>query len=190
MRDILCRNALVHNRRLKAYLVRNFFVIQFEHDDIISDAYERVLITIEKIEDRYRELKKLKIITFSEDVWIYSCLRVNVKSGALSRVNSPRIKRTSTFEAEYESKEDTKRIYSRPTPVVTLPEQEEVVFRKQLLEHCEALDPEERDFMRLAMDRATIKEITSELGITDRELMNRRSRAIRNLFKRAKGKAA
>jgi hypothetical protein len=154
-----------------------------EVDDAISSALLEIASKGDVLEKKFRLLKREGKWSGSLEDFMAGCMRVNARHKMFTTINSARRRKT---ESIYVNGEDGE-YYEKPT-IVTKPEQEDVLFRKQLLEFCGALDADERAVMALAMDRATNQEILDELGISASELLRRRASALRNLNERAKGK--
>ena len=70
--------------------------------------------------------------------------------------------------------------YTRPTTVVW-PEQEDVVFHKQMIERCDRLPKEERDMAMLIFDRASAAEMAKELGVSMKDVARRTTAVARRL---------
>lgn len=177
MREVLEQNAKRWTSQLTRFVYGNFRSVT-DVDAIVSDAFFEVVEHLDGIEDRFR-------ITYasrgfgSRVEFLYGCLRLAARRGCLGYLNSSRVKRSLQLNDSGEYDENV--IGWRPTAVVQ-PEQESVVFYKQIMEHCHALPAEEEAIMALTLDRATAEEIVNELGISHGELIRRRARAVRTLM--------
>ena len=188
MRDCLTKNSRRWMQQIGNKLRTTFRGLNQYHDDIVSNVFYGVVKDINQIEEKYKELVNGgKYPYLTEEAWLYSCLRLRMKHNALNILNSSRVKRTfsSDESINYENTDGSNRVYARQSGV-TWPEQEDVVFRKQILEHCSSLPYEERMLMQLAFDRATLEEIIVELGISKSEMIARRGSAMRHLLARTK----
>jgi DNA-directed RNA polymerase specialized sigma24 family protein len=189
MRSVLEKNAKKWVPKLTNGLRAQFPRVGFDPDDFIGAAFERALLRIDDLEADYLALPNRDELP--REAFLFGWLRHHVKWQAVGYINSPRRKRTinpddSTLRFKKDAWEED--VYSRPIGV-TLPEQEEVVFKKQLLEFCSALPPDERMVMRLTFDRATTGEILQETGMSIGELLARRMSAMKSLVRSAEGGA-
>lgn len=183
MREQLSFSSQKLRGQVENYLVRRFGGICPDIEDIVSDAFVRVLQKIDTIENRFVE-KTRDGMSLSAEGWLYSCLKIVAENRAIQAINKPRTRKTKSLDA-LETPENPDG-YAKPIAIVR-PEQEDIVFRRQLLEFCGLLPPDEREMMLLAMDHATLDEMVSELGISLSELHQRRARAIKKLMKIGKG---
>lgn len=177
MRDILDRNSRRWVAQLSRFVIHNFRAVG-DVDSIVSDAFFDVLENIDGIEKRF-EASRLRGLRGSKIEFLYGCLRLSAKRRCFNYLNSSRFKRSVDLN---EAGEFDKNVSGwRPTATVQ-PEQERVVFFKQIMEHCHALPPEEAAVMVLTFDRATAEEIVNELGLSHGELIRRRMRAMNRLM--------
>lgn len=144
------------------------------HDDMIS---ETLVDTIEKADDLWRSFSEKADKGTSLEQWVYGSIRFRLRFKAINKHNL-RVKRRRDFHDEGEEISDG--VYAKPTSVC-FPEQENVVFYKQMLEHCGMLPADERAVVHLILDRATAEEMVNELGLSHGELLYRRARAMKSL---------
>lgn len=180
MRDILEKNANRWRSQLERFVVYNFRTVS-DVDGVVSDAFFDVVRKLDGIEDRFRKCH-LKRGRGSRVEFLYGCLRLEAKRACLEYINSTRVKRGVSLNDTGEYDENV--AGWRPTATVQ-PEQEHVVFYRQMMEHCHALPLEEAEVMALTFDRATAEEIVNELGLSLSELTRRRMSAVKRLM--AKG---
>lgn len=98
---------------------------------------------------------------------LYSYLLQRVKWLANNKRNS--LKAKGRRDLELEGSEDEAGRYIQPT-TFTPPEQENVVFMKQMIEACERLPEADRTLARLVFDRASASEMAMELGVSLKDI--------------------
>lgn len=179
MRDVLERNARRWSMQLTRFVYANFVMVG-DVDGVISDAFFEVFEKIDGIEERF-SAGIAGGIRGTRTEFLYGCLRLSAKRLCLGYMASTRVRRGVALNDTGEFDENV--TDWRPTATVQ-PEQERVVFFKQMMEHCHALPPEEAVIMALTLDRATAEEIVNELGLSHGELIRRRARAIKSLMAR------
>lgn len=144
------------------------------HDEIIADSFVDALEGADEIWEAFNA-KTDGGCNLTQ--WLYGYLRQRVRWKAIN-LHNRRVKKQTEYRDE--GGESDAGAYLSPT-TVCFPEQENVVFFKQMLEHCGMLAPEDRAVMHLILDRATAQEMVDELGLTHNDLLYRRARAMKSL---------
>lgn len=180
MRDLLAANSQAWTRKLNSFLFRCFPGLDSERDDLVSDAFFEVIRDLARISERYATIAATDP-TCKKSGFLYACLKLAAKHKALSIINSPRRRNTRSLNETGEFEENIGNW--RPTATVQ-PEQEHVVFLRQMMEFCRVLPSDEALVMGMVLDRATMQEILEETGLSISELTRRRGSAMRRLSER------
>lgn len=148
------------------------------HDDLLSDAWADLVRHEEKIligKGGHAMTEK------ALGGLLYGFLRQFIMGRAVILYRN-KVRRWAALEHSSEDEEDAE----RPRFFVP-PEQEEVVFMKQLMEMCGRLPDEEAEVMRLVFDRATASEMAQEIGLSFGEMERRRAEAVSAAIRLAEG---
>jgi DNA-directed RNA polymerase specialized sigma24 family protein len=166
--DTLNRRSGDLMRLLGFYMKREFYSISHRHDDIVAGVMAKAWENRANIQEGFDRVRgEWRGSVFD---YLYGALRKGVRWGALNAYNSD--KRSRRADLVLDGGEDENGVYVRPSAVVK-PEQEDVVFYKQMIERCYRLPAEERALMMLVFDRATALEMAEELGMTPKQISHR-----------------
>lgn len=160
------KNALYPYRDTQAY-----------HEEIIADCF---VVALEDADEIWSSFKEKASSDCNLTQWLFGYLRQRVRWRAIN-LHNRRVRKQKEYRDD--GGETEAGVYLSPT-TVCFPEQENVVFFKQMLEHCGMLAPEDRAVMHLILDRATAQEMVDELGLSHGDLLYRRARAMKSLRER------
>ncbi len=177
MRSTFEKNAARFTKMLTRYVEVNFARAS-DLDGVISDSLFQIWANIDGIEERFEQSQESRGQRGSKAAYLYGCLRLEARWRALAEMRSIRRKRSVSINDETDDYE----LVGWQPRITTQPEQENVVFLKQLLQHCGSLPDEQAVIASLILDRATAQEMVDELGLSHSVLIERRSQAMRRLM--------
>lgn len=160
--DVLKRHWKTFDGQLYAMLGKQFGNVHQEHDEIIGSSMALALERAAEIEQAWRQSHRGIALAG----WVYNFIRRSAEWGALNAIKKWN-KNVRIGGAAGLLDEEDDSAPARPVPI-HFPDQEEILFLKQLIEKLGRLQPYELAWLRTVTDRATLSEVCATLPAVKR----------------------